>query len=66
MSLNRNLHIGLILLVIESSIASGIALDWESIFEGSNTLKDLQGFLNSAFVLSVLILGYFYKPVLPN
>ena len=31
MSLNRNLHIGLILVVIVTSIADGIALDWESI-----------------------------------
>ena len=63
MSLNRNLHIGLILVVIVASIAYGMALDWESIFEGSIILKDLQGFLTSVFVLLVLILGYFYKPV---
>jgi hypothetical protein len=31
MSLNRNLHIGLILVVIVTSIDYGIGLDWESI-----------------------------------
>ncbi|TXE20676.1 hypothetical protein ES731_04925 [Psychroflexus gondwanensis] len=66
MSLNRNLHIGLILVVIVASIDYGIGLDWESIFEGSIILKDLQGFLTSVFVLLVLILGYFYKPLIPN
>jgi hypothetical protein len=62
MKLNKKLHLGLIFILIISSIAYALDLNWNSIFDASISFKELQGFLTSVFILLIVIIGFYYKP----
>jgi len=62
MNLNKKLHLGLILILIICSIAYAYELNWDSILDGSISFSELKRFSTSVFVLTVMILGYYYKP----